>query len=363
MALADELEKLDNQCLTIISRTFRSIIDLRKRIITDAANKWGDIYPGDDLNEVPKEIPAPLVSTEDDDRVSIDKALENWKWNETTFTIKGTVSDVSKVLQEHIQRIDEELRKKTADYTDAQNKIQNLRRSNEGTLLVKSLDPIASKMALVTDLSTYQASKMGTDPIYVDTENIMTVLIVVRTSDVPAFKETYDNEEYVIPKSISQLDHDNDFVCFAVSILRQKLDDYKAYTKERGFYLRDFNFDKEGRTTALINIKNIINDYIKQLVSFTDFLNEQFSMISNVWFHLRAVRVFVESKLLYGIPAKFSTYLIKTSIKNTQQIHKGFEKIYFDGIPTDDNPDGNEADEYHPYVSFIFNIASYILQA
>ena len=73
--------------------------------------------------------------------------------------------------------------------------------------------------------------------------------------------------------------------------------------------------------------------------------------------HIKAVRTFIESVLIYGIKSKFQTFEIKALPQNIPKIHKELEKVFGDGNQEQDDDFGDEGDdEYHSYVSFKLNV-------
>jgi V-type H+-transporting ATPase subunit C len=359
MSVADDLAKVDVVTFGLANRAARSIIDLQKKIKQDNQVGWSDISPQDTFAMI--DPPELLINVEDDgneDELSFDEALKKWKWNESLFSSNRSVTDMFARLQSDVNRIEEDLRTSNSAFTEATTRLQNLRRRNEGTLLVRSLDAVGSKMQLVRCLNDYRATVAVKAPIYVETANLSTVLVVVKNTDAAAFEKGYElGETYVVPNSCQKLEKDNDFVCYAVTLLRPNIDDYKTATKEKGWHVRDFKYNQTMREDMRKEAKETVESYLIECEKYKDLLENSFSHLATVWIHLRALRVFVESKLLYGIPANFRAYLIETNMKNAQRIHHELEKVFNDGMQMDDDEqNANEENEYHPYVSFPINL-------
>lgn len=362
MSIADEIAKVDTIAFGLVTRAARSITDLAKKIQSDNQAGYQDICPQETFATI--EPPKLLIEVDDDndeEQLRLDEFLEKWKWIEATFSSNKPINEMFANLQQEVSRKEEELRTSGASFTEAQQRLQNLRRRNEGSLLVRSLDSIGSKMQLVKSLEDYKASKAVKAPIYVDTENLTTVLVVVRSANVAQFEKQYDlNENYVVPNSLQKLEADNDFVCYAVTILRTNVDDYKTATKEHGWQVRDFVYSQTMREDIRREGKEAVENYLTQTTKYKDILCNAFSHISTVWTHVRALRVFVESTLLYGIPPNFRAYLVKTTAKSAIRIHKNLEATFGDDLAVDDDDNAEVENEYHPYVSFSFNLLGLI---
>jgi len=59
------------------------------------------------------------------------------------------------------------------------------------------------------------------------------------------------------------------------------------------------------------------------------------------WIHLKAIRVYVESVLRYGLPARFRAVVIEPSKRNEKKLRKALDDMYKDLL----GQDGGEIDE------------------
>ncbi len=76
------------------------------------------------------------------------------------------------------------------------------------------------------------------------------------------------------------------------------------------------------------------------------------------WIHIKAVRVFVESVLRYGLPVDFAAVLIKPKRSaNDKKIRSKLAALYtkLTGSTVEDASAGKAAgtEEYYPYVSYL----------
>ncbi|EAX97254.1 V-ATPase subunit C family protein [Trichomonas vaginalis G3] len=362
MSVADELTKIDTIAFGLVTRAARSIQDLAKKITSDHNDGFADVCPQETFGQV--DIPQLHVEVDDEndeEQLKFDEALEKWKWNETIFSSNRLIDEMHKNLQSEVSRMEEDLRTSGTAFTEAQTRLNNLRRRNEGSLLVRSLDPIGSKMQLVQSLEDYKASKAVKSPIYVDTANLTTVLVVVRSANGQQFEKGYElAESYIVPNSCQKLEQDGDFICYAVTLLRANVDDYKTAAKEKGWHVRDFKYSATMREDMIKEAKDAVDHYLNECKKYKEILENTFSHLSVVWMHIRALRVFVESTLLYGIPPNFKAYLIKSNTKGMQRIHKNLEQVFGDDMGGDDDDGADVDSEYHPYVSFNFNLLGLI---
>ena len=359
MSIADEVGKLDLQAFGLLTRVARSCNDLAKKIEAVNMRGWSDLPCNCEFE--PAIPPKLLISLQNKNQIveiPIDEYIEGWEWNDIQFSQKGSIVEIYKILLEEVQSLDEQIRTSSSAFSDAGNKLMNLRRRSEGSLLVRNLDEIGSQMYSVTNLQEYYASIATKAPIYVHTRNLTTILVVVKNGYISDFKNNYTlDAPYVVPNSLSELDHDNEYTCFAVSIIAKNLDDYKSAIKEKGWHIKDFTYNPNLREELQKEAQDVVQNYLTESNNYSEHLQTTFSQLATVWMHIKSIRIFVESILLYGIKSDFQTFLVCALPKNIPKIHKELEKVFNDGIQGGEGDDAMIDDnEYHPYVSFKLNL-------
>jgi V-type H+-transporting ATPase subunit C len=58
------------------------------------------------------------------------------------------------------------------------------------------------------------------------------------------------------------------------------------------------------------------------------FTQASFSEVFRAWIHLKAIRLFVESVLRYGLPVNFQAYLLKVSIGKDKLLRSALGDLY-----------------------------------
>jgi V-type H+-transporting ATPase subunit C len=71
------------------------------------------------------------------------------------------------------------------------------------------------------------------------------------------------------------------------------------------------------------------------------------------WMHIKAIRVFVESVLRYGLPVDFTSVLYKVNFGKDTQLTQALDK--FLGSGSVDAMDDENDDEYHDFVLLKFD--------
>lgn len=371
ISIADDLVKLDNTSFGFLQRFSRSINDLAKKLKSDSEKGWDDLLVSNNDNETVDtrvENPEQVVVIPDGQQerlLNIDDFLEQWQWDLCTITVgkkDDAINNYISYFQAEINKIDEELRVMNNNFTEATNKITAIRRRNEGSLLVRNLDEIGSRMKLVENLVDYRGNKAAKENIYVKTRNISTVLLVVKRGQIKELKETYEFDDYIVPGSLQEIpEPDNEYAIFSVSCLTAKIDDLKAACTQKSWHVREFKYNQRMREELAEESKQAVQEYIDECKRYSNRLSNAFSQMAICWSAIKALRIFVESILLYGIKSQFSVFLIKATTKNISKIHKELQKSFHDETQDDPVDDPNDIEgEYHSYVSFQVNFAGLV---
>jgi V-type H+-transporting ATPase subunit C len=321
---------------------------------------WSDICPNGSFETLtPPALDVVVTDGSSESLYTLDDYIRHWSWDEYQLATKGTmIGELYTRCNSEVQRLEEELRTGTTAYTDATNRVVNFRRRDEGNLLVRNLDKIGSAMRDVKTQADFRAGASSSAPIFVHTRNISTILVVVKKSQAKDFERNYDlGQDFVVPLSLQKLDSDNEFVCYSVSLLTPNIDEYKSATKERQWHVRDFVYNPRMSEELAREAERTVAGYLDEAKKYIELLETTFSHLALFWVHIKAVRIFVEATLLYGIESKFKTYLVVASPKNAQKIHKQLSAVFDDGMQDGAGDDAaGEDSEYHPYVSFQLNL-------
>jgi V-type H+-transporting ATPase subunit C len=337
-------------------------------VTQENAQGWGDICRSATFE--PVEVPKlyVVVPEGNEERLyQLDQYVRTWKWDDRLISARRSISELANHFSNEVQLQEDELRTASTSFSEAGNKVMAIRRRNEGSLLVRSLDEIGSKLKHIRTHQDFVVNRASKSPMYVDTRNLTTVLVVMKKAAADDFVKGYDvGANYVVPESLQTLEQDNEFSCFSVTLIRDHIDDYKTATREKGWHVRDFVYNPRMREELDAEAQQVVTEYLTEASKFSDHLVATFSHIAVVWMHVKALRVFVEATLLYGIPPNFKSFLVACSPKNIPKIHKELEKTFTDGIQDalDDSKDqGADESDYHPYVSFQLNLVGLVQPA
>ncbi|XP_023226769.1 V-type proton ATPase subunit C-like [Centruroides sculpturatus] len=229
--------------------------------------------------------------------------LTRFKWIEAKYPTKQPLPSITEIISKQISQIDADLKKKSSDY------------NNIKTNILKE--------------------KIGQS----------------RTqSSITAYHKILIYE-------------DGEHGLFNVTLFIKDVEEFKRVAREKRFSVRDFTYSEEELAKGKNALAQLESDKKKQYSQLVRWLKVNFSEAFTAWIHVKALRVFVESVLRYGLPVNFQAMLLKPNKKTMRKLREVLNHHYshldtsIAQGPIDDIPGINLGhQEYYPYVYFKINI-------
>ncbi|NXC09193.1 VATC1 ATPase, partial [Orthonyx spaldingii] len=244
-----------------------------------------------------------------------------------------------------VNQIDNDLKARASAYNNLKGNLQNLERKNAGSLLTRSLADIVKKEDFV-----------------LDSEYLITLLVIVPKLNYNDWVKQYETlAEMVVPRSSNVLFEDQDSYLCNVTLFRKAVDDFKHKAREYKFMVRDFQYNEEEMKADKEEMNRLSTDKKKQFGPLVRWLKVNFSEAFIAWIHVKALRVFVESVLRYGLPVNFQAMLLQPNKKTMKKLREVLYDLYkhLDSSAaaiidaTMDIPGLNlSQQEYYPYVYY-----------
>uniref|UniRef100_A0AAR2KCC5 V-type proton ATPase subunit C n=1 Tax=Pygocentrus nattereri TaxID=42514 RepID=A0AAR2KCC5_PYGNA len=289
--------------------------------------------------------------------VDLNTYVTRFQWDMAKYPIKQSLKNISEIVSKQVTQIDNDLKARASAYNSIKGNLQNLERKNAGSLLTRSLADIVKKEDFV-----------------LDSEYLITMLVVVPKASYPDWQKTYETlSEMVVPRSSNLLFEDQDSGLFSVTLFRKAIDDFKLKSRENKFIVRDFQYNEEEMKADKEELTRLSTDKKKHVVfkeqtwlficlqgPLVRWLKVNFSEAFIAWIHIKALRVFTESVLRYGLPVNFQAMLLQTNKKNIKKLREVLHELYkhLDGSAaiidaSMDIPGLNlSQQEYYPYVYY-----------
>jgi len=321
MALSDELNKIDG----VVENTTRKI-----------AQQLMDLMEiGKDKND---KVEALLVNNNE-----VDKYLTFFQWDKAKYPSTTPLKTLVETIQSQVGKMDEEVKAKSAEYTNLSHALMGEERKQGGNLLIRDLADVVQKQHLI------------------DESEFMEALFVAVPKTGKNFISEYEKlAKWVVPRSAELVAEDNEYQLFRVIVFKQSLDEFKHAARDKKYIVRDFVYNpnynpKEDRKKMEAQKDKLKKDLIR-------WCKANFAESFIGWVHLKAIRVFVESVLRYGLPTDFEAMLLLPLKNKDRQLRKKLHNLYahlssksvFGG--KGETPTEEEDENFYPYVFLEVNL-------
>ncbi|XP_037748094.1 V-type proton ATPase subunit C 1 isoform X2 [Chelonia mydas] len=235
-----------------------------------------------------------------------------FQWDMAKYPIKQSLKNISEIIAKGVTQIDNDLKSRASAYNNLKGNLQNLERKN--------------------------------------------------ASNYNDWVKQYETlSEMVVPRSSNVLSEDQDSYLCNVTLFRKAVDDFRHKAREYKFMVRDFQYNEEEMKADKEEMNRLSTDKKKQFGPLVRWLKVNFSEAFIAWIHVKALRVFVESVLRYGLPVNFQAMLLQPNKKTMKKLREVLNDLYkhLDSSAaaiidaTMDIPGLNlSQQEYYPYVYY-----------
>ncbi|VAH11726.1 unnamed protein product [Triticum turgidum subsp. durum] len=238
------------------------------------------------------------------------------------------------------------LQVRVAEYGNVKSQLGAINRKQTGSLAVRDLSNLIKPEDMVTS------------------EHLVTLLSIVPKYSQKDWLSSYESlDTFVVPRSSKKLYEDNEYALYTVTLFAKVVDNFKVHAREKGFQIRDFEYSPEAQESRKQELEKLLQDQEVMRTSLLQWCYASYSEVFSSWMHFSAVRVFVESILRYGLPARFLSVVLAPSTKSEKKVRNILEGLCGNANSSywrsEDDVGmaaglGGEA-ESHPYVSFTIN--------
>ncbi|CAH8536305.1 unnamed protein product [Schistosoma margrebowiei] len=271
--------------------------------------------------------------------------LAKFQWDYAKYPVKQTLSSLYAIISEQLTKIDSDLKAKSQSYNTLKGCLQNLERKQTGSLLTRELGDIVKREQFI-----------------VDSEYLTTLVVVVPKNMYNDWKSNYERmTDMVVPKSSELIFEDQDNGLWTVTLFKKMTDDFKTQAREFRFVVRDFTYDEKKIEESRNELSKLESDKKRQFAPLFRWLKVNFGEAFSAMVHIKALRVFVESVLRYGLPVDFQAILLEPNKKQQKKLRDILKQLYnhLDGSSSSSVLDEDmnvgsfgASSDYFPYVSF-----------
>uniref|UniRef100_A0A182P2V7 V-type proton ATPase subunit C n=1 Tax=Anopheles epiroticus TaxID=199890 RepID=A0A182P2V7_9DIPT len=327
VGLSDDLGKLDGY----VEQTTRKIA----------------AYLGDVLEDQRDKLYENLQANNND----LTSYITRFQWDLAKYPTKQSLRNIADIISKQVGQIDADLKTKSAAYNNLKGNLQNLEKKQSGSLLTRNLADLVKKEHFI-----------------LDSEYLTTLLVIVPKANMGDWNAHYEKiTDMIVPRSSQTITQDQDYVLCTVTLFKKVVDEFKLHARERKFVVREFVYNEEELAAGKNEITKLVTDKKKQFGPLVRWLKVNFSECFCAWVHVKALRVFVESVLRYGLPVNFQAILIHPNKKSTKRLRDVLQQLYghLDGSAASSGGNADNVDipglgfgqsEYFPYVYYKLNI-------
>lgn len=277
---------------------------------------------------------------------SIGEYLCHFRWDAAKYPVKQPLKNIADIIAKTITQVETDLKTRSQAYNAIKTNLMNFERKSTGSLLLRNLSDLVKKEDFV-----------------LDSEYLVTVLVAIPVASYTEWSTSYEQlTEYVVPKSSKLLFEDHEYGIWNVTLFRKVLDDFKRVCSRNKYFVRDFQYNPQDVTNEKDKVSKLESDKKKMLGPLLRWLKVNFGEIFGAWVHVKALRVFVESVLRYGLPVNFQAIVLRPQKKQHKKLREVLRQLYVDLDSTGLNSVGDDdplvpglsvgSQEYYAYVYY-----------
>lgn len=240
----------------------------------------------------------------DDDKTPAEY-FETFTWNNSKYRIDKPIPELVDIISKEAFALDTDVRNSYQNYTTAKSNLSAVDRKQTGNLSVRSLHDVVRREHFVQE-----------------SEYLTTVLVAVPKQSKKEFLAEYESlAPMVVPRSAGTVAEDSEYVLFNVTLFKKYAAEFNSKVRERKWTPREFSYSEE----AIADLKKeqqVASQNERKLWSEVVRLSRTaYGDLIKAWGHLKAIRVFVESVLRYGLPPNFLTavFLAPKNVEKAEQ--------------------------------------------
>lgn len=288
MQRAEELVKIDAQCEGYVLK----IADILKSILQGDQSKIQEQQVVNDK--------------------SVTSYLRGYTWNTSKYRTDKSIADLVELLNREGASLESDVRTKFNQYNGIRGQLQQYQRRATGNLSTKHLGEVVRKEHVLT----------GSD--YMET-----LFFAVPVNSTRDWEKSYETlTQMVVPRSSVKISEDKEFALYNVVVFKKFSQEFITKARESKFTPRDFTYDKDEMQRARKDYEEAGTNEKKLWGEALRLGRAAFGDAFQAWIHIKALRVFVESVLRYGLPPKFGCALVQPRKKQEKQIKKVLDDTF-----------------------------------
>lgn len=243
---------------------------------------------------------------------SVTSYLQSYTWNTGKYRTDKSIGDLMDILNREGASLESDTRTKFNQYNSVKSQLQQFQRRANGNLATKHLGEVVRK-----------------EHVLAGSDYMETLFFAVPVNQAKDWEKTYESlTQMVVPRSSTKISEDKEFALYNVVVFKKFSQEFTHKAREMKFTPRDFTYDQGEMQRARKEYEEAGANEKKLWGEVLRLGRAAFGDAFQAWIHIKALRVFVESVLRYGLPAKFACALIHPRKKQEKQIKKALDETY-----------------------------------
>ncbi|XP_063080307.1 V-type proton ATPase subunit C 1-B isoform X2 [Engraulis encrasicolus] len=323
LAVSDDLSRLDTFAESVMRRTAQCMAD-----VVEHSDK--------------------LLENALANGVDLASYVTRFQWDRAKYPTALPLKGLTDIISRQVSQVDGELKTRSAAYNNVKASLEGLERKAEGCLQTRALTDIIRK-----------------DDLVLNSEYLTTLVVVVCRTSYRLWEQTYESlSEFVVPRSSRKIYEEQEGAIFTVTLFKKAVGDFKKNAIKNRFTVREFSLEEAERQKQ--EMGRLTVDKKEQYGTFVRWLKVNFSEVFVAWIHLKALRVFTESVLRYGLPVSYQVILLQPDRKSVKKLRELLCSLFthLDTAAAASKPDlgvdipgvTTAQQEYFSYICYSINI-------
>jgi len=333
MNLTDDMQKYEERTEATLKRLVRNYDDLKP--------------------------PHPLMIEDSRGTKKPDAYMKSFEWDERKYMAKQDLAGLASGIYSEIADMDNDVKNKQAELTSINSRLNAIQRKRSGNLVSRDLSDLIKSDHLrdIHHGSGIDGSQCPAQFKGRMSEKIVPYWVVVSKHREKDFLDSYERfTKFVVPGSALKVaSEDKDYSLFRILHLNVPAleDDLKQSVEgePNKFVLRQFTFEHQANEASTQEERELLQKQEHSKREVIAAIRTNFSEMFMGWFHLKAIRVFVESVLWYSLPPNFQVMIIAPNENRESSLRDKLALQFKDAKCAQSSMSSPDEEDNYPYVN------------
>jgi len=241
--------------------------------------------------------------------------LRQFQWDDAKYNSSRPIKVIMAHLQKELGTMDDMMKRRLQEYGEVKSKFTTVDKKRSGNLTTKPLGDIVTPWSQATG---------GGEQRLVDTEHLTTLFVVMPKSDHSLWEKEYWNldgskpgEGMVVPGSSSIVAKEDELLLCSVVLFKRVVDDFKSRARSKKWTVREYDPSTELSKEELATLEAHMKTTQQK---FSGWLTSAFSEAFMAWTHVKALRLYDEALLRYGLPPLFAPVIVRVNASQEKSL-------------------------------------------